>query len=202
MAPVLVKYHPDDHDAVVHVLRSAFEDDPIMNNVWSPKTKFRWGTQAMFEAELNFRGEETYVLKDGDEVLGAIVFGEKKFWFLQTDLWVLMRECKYLGLWSSLCTAWAYLSSLLWILERLQKKYSQKTRYVKVVGIASAHHGKGYGSLMMRECLAIRDAEGPKPYYLESSNPMNIKFYERQGFVVKETAYWRGCALTAMVRDA
>jgi GNAT superfamily N-acetyltransferase len=54
--------------------------------------------------------------------------------------------------------------------------------YLLALGTEEAHQGKGLGSAVMSHVLDRCDAEGV-PAYLESSNPRNIPFYARHGFV-------------------
>lgn len=54
--------------------------------------------------------------------------------------------------------------------------------YLAAIGTHPQHQGQGSGQRVMAEPLARCDAEGI-PAYLESSNPRNLSFYERLGFV-------------------
>ena len=53
--------------------------------------------------------------------------------------------------------------------------------YLPLIGVDPRFQGRGVGSLLMKHALAVCDREGAAAY-LESSNPMNIPFYERHGF--------------------
>jgi len=55
--------------------------------------------------------------------------------------------------------------------------------YLPLIGVDPAQQGKGLGSALMLHALAECDATGT-PAYLESSNPTNIPFYQKHGFVV------------------
>lgn len=55
--------------------------------------------------------------------------------------------------------------------------------YLPLIGIDPSQQGKGFGSALMRHALAECDRSGT-PAYLESSNPSNIRFYQKHGFVV------------------
>jgi GNAT superfamily N-acetyltransferase len=54
--------------------------------------------------------------------------------------------------------------------------------YLSLLGTRDDHRGKGLGMALLRESLALIDAEG-MPAYLESTNPANLFRYERLGFV-------------------
>ena len=55
--------------------------------------------------------------------------------------------------------------------------------YLATIGSDPAVRGGGYGAALMHSRLGRCDAEYA-PAYLESSNPDNIGYYERFGFVV------------------
>ncbi|MGI9596478.1 MAG: GNAT family N-acetyltransferase [Acidimicrobiales bacterium] len=58
--------------------------------------------------------------------------------------------------------------------------------YLGVLGSDSGARGKGQGSALLSDRLALCDAEG-LPAYLESSNPRNVPLYARHGFEVTES---------------
>jgi ribosomal protein S18 acetylase RimI-like enzyme len=53
--------------------------------------------------------------------------------------------------------------------------------YLPMIGVDPSRQGQRLGDKLMSHALARCDADG-LPAYLESSNPRNIPFYERQGF--------------------
>ena len=55
--------------------------------------------------------------------------------------------------------------------------------YLPLIGVDPCHQGQGFGAKLMKYALAQCDAQG-LPAYLESSNPANIRLYERHGFEV------------------
>eukprot|EP01064_Diplonema_japonicum_P037391 TRINITY_DN8735_c1_g2_i2.p1 TRINITY_DN8735_c1_g2~~TRINITY_DN8735_c1_g2_i2.p1 ORF type:complete len:208 (+),score=56.61 TRINITY_DN8735_c1_g2_i2:44-667(+) len=198
MAPTLSKYEEKDLAATVAVLTSAFMDDPVFIELFG-KEGMQGGVSAFMEEELLYRGVDTYVLKEDDEVLGAIVLGDKPTSFWNEELALAGKVRKSLGFWAVLKMSWLYTSSLESIIKKCQKWKKART-HIRVVGVGSASHGKGYGTVMMSQLLAVLDKQGKGPSYLESSNPRNLTFYERNGFVAKETIVWRSAVLTPMVR--
>jgi GNAT superfamily N-acetyltransferase len=74
--------------------------------------------------------------------------------------------------------------------------------YLECLGTRRDRQGKGAGSAVIEKMLQRCDAEGV-PAYLESSNPRNVPFYARHGFV--ETGVIEapkgGPKLTPMWRD-
>lgn len=57
--------------------------------------------------------------------------------------------------------------------------------YVHVLGVHPANQGKGVGARLLRGGLDLADRDG-LPSYLETSNPKNLAFYQRFGFVTLE----------------
>ncbi len=55
--------------------------------------------------------------------------------------------------------------------------------YLPFIGVAPEWQGRGHGNVVMQPVLDLCDRHR-LPAYLESSNPRNIPFYERLGFVV------------------
>lgn len=53
--------------------------------------------------------------------------------------------------------------------------------YLFLLGLVPGSRSRGLGSVLLAPVLARCDAEG-LPAHLESSNPRNVTFYERQGF--------------------
>jgi GNAT superfamily N-acetyltransferase len=73
--------------------------------------------------------------------------------------------------------------------------------YLPWFGVDSALQGQGLGSELMRPSLELVDRDH-LPAYLDSTNPRNISFYQRQGFSV--TGEWRAGAsppIISMLRD-
>eukprot|EP01064_Diplonema_japonicum_P021503 TRINITY_DN31066_c0_g1_i1.p1 TRINITY_DN31066_c0_g1~~TRINITY_DN31066_c0_g1_i1.p1 ORF type:complete len:209 (+),score=27.52 TRINITY_DN31066_c0_g1_i1:61-687(+) len=198
MPPMLRRYEQNkDYADALKVLRSAFKEDPLFMKLYGKRLDK--GLNVLLEGELEYRGEETYVLVDGEEILGVVILGEKPDSFCKEDWATMKKEKKLLGFCSVMKTLFAVVTSLMWVLDNVQKWKKGKT-HIRVVGISSAHHGKGYGTIMMAQMLGYLDAQHKGHCYLESSNPKNIKFYERQGFEVKGADSFRGCPITAMVR--
>ena len=54
--------------------------------------------------------------------------------------------------------------------------------YLPLIGVDPAHQGGGHGNALMAHALARCDCDHAAAY-LESSNPRNIPFYQRLGFV-------------------
>lgn len=58
--------------------------------------------------------------------------------------------------------------------------------YLHPLGVDSEGQGRGLGGALMRHALAVV-ADSPHPLFLETSNPVNLTFYERFGFSIQDT---------------
>lgn len=56
--------------------------------------------------------------------------------------------------------------------------------YLALVGVEPSCQGQGLGRMLLAPMLTRADTEG-LPCYLETVEPKNVPFYERQGFVIK-----------------
>jgi len=90
------------------------------------------------------------------------------------------------------------------LLTRIEKHHPGEPHwYLEAIGTVPEARGRGIGPTVLAPILDRCDREGV-PAYLESSNPRNIPFYERHGFV-RRTAFTDlppGCpTITPMWRD-
>ncbi len=68
------------------------------------------------------------------------------------------------------------------VFERMSSFHPREPHwYLPLIGVDPSRQGQRLGDQLMTHALARCDADG-LPAYLESSNPRNIPFYERQGF--------------------
>jgi GNAT superfamily N-acetyltransferase len=73
--------------------------------------------------------------------------------------------------------------------------------YLGMIATTAASQGTGAGTRMLRHTLRLVDDQR-LPSYLESTNPRNIPFYQRNGFsVVRHADLPDGPSLTQMKRD-
>ncbi len=73
--------------------------------------------------------------------------------------------------------------------------------YLPFIGVDPAMQGRGEGSALLRETLALVDADG-MPAYLESTNIRNVPLYERFGFrIVGEIQAGSSPAIHPMWRE-
>ncbi|MCU1592398.1 MAG: acetyltransferase [Frankiales bacterium] len=89
------------------------------------------------------------------------------------------------------------------LLTRIEKHHPAEPHwYLEAIGTVPEARGQGIGPRVLLPVLDRCDAEGV-PAYLESSNPRNIAFYERHGFVKRPLfPLPDGCpVITPMWRD-
>jgi GNAT superfamily N-acetyltransferase len=89
------------------------------------------------------------------------------------------------------------------LLSRVEKHHPAEPHwYLEAIGTVPHARGRGIGPTVLTPVLDRCDTDGI-PAYLESSNPRNIPFYERHGFVRRPLFDLpRGCpAITPMWRD-
>ena len=89
------------------------------------------------------------------------------------------------------------------LLTRVEKHHPDEPHwYLEAIGVVPDARGKGIGPKVLVPVLDRCDADGV-PAYLESSNPRNISFYERHGFVRRPLfPLPAGCpVITPMWRD-
>jgi ribosomal protein S18 acetylase RimI-like enzyme len=90
---------------------------------------------------------------------------------------------------------------LLKLLYGVERVHLQEPHYyLFAIGADPAHQGRGVGTALLEPMLARCDDE-KMPAYLESSNPANLSFYRRHGFVPTAELSFGGNVVTAMRRD-
>jgi GNAT superfamily N-acetyltransferase len=89
------------------------------------------------------------------------------------------------------------------VLTRVEKAHPHEPHwYLEALGCVPEARGQGIGGTLLAPVLKRCDEDG-LPAYLESSNPRNISFYERHGFVKRPLFRLpAGCpVITPMWRD-
>ena len=97
----------------------------------------------------------------------------------------------------------ARVSRILALLDSMAKNHPHERHwYLAYAAVSPEFQGMGLGSRLIKAMLERIDEAG-MPVYVESSNPKNVSFYERVGFVAKKNIAPEGAPqLTAMWRDA
>jgi GNAT superfamily N-acetyltransferase len=89
------------------------------------------------------------------------------------------------------------------VLEQMDRAHPTYAHwYLPWLGVDSPRTGTGLGGELLRQCLAVVDADH-LPAFLETPNPRTIPFYERHGFEVTSIVQAGTCPpVTSMVRPA
>jgi ribosomal protein S18 acetylase RimI-like enzyme len=89
------------------------------------------------------------------------------------------------------------------VLEQMDRAHPTYAHwYLPWLGVDSPRRGTGLGGELLRQCLAIIDADH-LPAFLETPNPRTIPFYQRHGFEVTSVAQAGACPpVTSMLRAA
>jgi GNAT superfamily N-acetyltransferase len=186
----------DDAATIAGALASAFGDDPV----------FRW-MSAMEDCErrtlpfwrnvagtgLRHDDHEIYVTDDGHSA--AVWRGIDKW---KVPMLELVRSAP-----AMLFTLRTRLPLAMKLLSTMEKQHPTEPHYyLEFLGTRRGQQSKGGGTSVLQPMLDRCDTEGV-PAYLESSNPRNIPFYARHGFVETGTvtAPKGGPTLTLMWRD-
>lgn len=75
--------------------------------------------------------------------------------------------------------------------------------YLGVIGVCNARKGTGVGKALLDAFCALSDADPQSTgVYLETSNPASLRFYERNGFVIREHDVMEGVGLWCVFREA
>ena len=87
------------------------------------------------------------------------------------------------------------------LLEQMSELHpSEPHWYLGVLGVDPTRQKQGYGSKLIQDVLDLCD-RAELPAYLESSNPINLAFYEKHGFkVIGEIKTNTSPTMSAMIR--
>ena len=186
-----------DNDRIAATYASAFEDDPTFSWFFPNANTRRRRLQGFFRfvgPHMALPHDETWMT---DDALAVAIW-------IPPDKWKMpmMQQLRLLPgfvRWSGRFTP-----RILSALTKMDKvhPHDPPSWYLLGLGTVKEHQGKGLGSAVLSHMLARCDTEG-LPAYLESSNPRNIPFYARHGFVEREPIRFgdQGPVLTPMWRD-
>jgi ribosomal protein S18 acetylase RimI-like enzyme len=185
-----------DLKAVSATLADGFYDDPMMG--WllpDPNARLGQATR-LFEAFVRpvLRYDLVYTTTD---LVAAAVWSPPGHW--RTSILDQLRTMPTLV--SVLRRRTAAAGTLFSAIEKAHPEAPHY--YLSILATRRTHQGQSIGSELLRPVLERCDGER-MPAFLESSNPQNIPFYERQGFVVtRRLDHLPGGAplLTQMWRD-
>ena len=182
-------YQPSDGPSATRCLLKAFDDDPLFR--WTSKSSrhgfdsfaqksFSWlpymlhASYGMTEVAIDNSTGEVICLAGWEPPNMTIMMLIRGLAFmcviLFTDGFAMAAENV----------------RLMTLFEGKRHKLAPKAHHLQILG--AKVQGKGVGSKLIRIGLERADKAGV-PCYLESSNPKNIPFYKRHGFVVCEEVY-------------
>jgi ribosomal protein S18 acetylase RimI-like enzyme len=188
----------DDHGRLAAVLGRAFQDDPLWRWALGREGTDERRTRLDRFFDLLIRklyGSRDLLFTAGD-FAGAAVWTPPGAWhFTLADQ--ARVATGVLGTFGARGTV--RLLQLLGAVERVHLRAPHY--YLFALGTDPEHQGRGVGAALMAPMLARCDEE-KLPAYLESSNPANLTFYRRHGFVsTGELRFGKDVVVTPMRRD-
>lgn len=186
---------PDDIDAIVEVLTSAFFRDPLWGPVFDDDTR-ALDAAVMWRvfATSALRYPWTFVTQGREAVAIWIPPGETELTAEEDEGFTGVLE-RAAGVDSA--------QSIMRIYEQLDAAHpAEPYFYLSLLGVHDDYRGLGLGMALLEDTLTHIDALG-SPAYLESSNPANNARYEAVGF--RERAQLEmesGHLVTTMWREA
>jgi GNAT superfamily N-acetyltransferase len=162
---------PRDLDAATEILAGAFEHDPLWS--WALPDRDAIGVWWRLFLEEALRFPWVWVLGDFAAVSVWIPPGESEM----TEA----GEARAEELVHELTGARA--AEVLELMTRFEAAHPHDPPHycLTLLGTDAQRRGNGYGMELLRQNLAVIDAEG-MPAYLESTNPANLPRYESVGF--------------------
>jgi ribosomal protein S18 acetylase RimI-like enzyme len=168
-----------DLRSMARVLARAFHDDPVM--MWvvpDPAARAR-ALPRMFATMIRHH----YLRSGAPEVAGDGRLGAAALWDPPGG-WKQSRLQELLMMPGFLRAMGRYVPRGQRLMDLMHAQHPEEPHwYLAVIGSDPTVRGAGYGQALMRSRLDRCDAEYA-PAYLESSNPVNVPYYERFGFVV------------------
>ena len=185
-----------DKSAVAVTLASAFGEDPVccwMCGQADSEQRMTPFWRSIARTGLRQPDHEIYIVDNGSSV--AIWRGINQWKIPFGDM---VRSLPAMA--ASLRVRFPIVLQLLSAMEMVHP--TEPHYYLEFLGTRRERQGKGDGSAVMSLMLGRCDTEGV-PAYLESSNPRNIPFYARFGFVERGTVHTPkgGPSLTTMWRE-
>ena len=107
-------------------------------------------------------------------------------WFAGLRVLIFLLWCLCFG--PGPAVAWRCVSMFVRLEDKRYRLGGPSALHLQLLGTSVALQGCGIGAALLRRGLTRADG-GHSPCYLESSNPRNVPFYERHGFVTVEEYY-------------
>lgn len=169
-----------DIGVLSQVLARAFADDPVMRWMFPDERARRRRLPRLFAAltrhhHLSRGGVEVAAHTDG---IGAVALWDPPgTWQESRAEWLRSGPAMLLAMGAAVRRGM--------VADELMKKHHPEEPhwYLAIIGSDPTVRGGGYGQALMHSRLDRCDAEHA-PAYLESSNPVNVPYYQRFGFEV------------------
>lgn len=170
-----------DNRRLAATYASAFEDDPTFSWFFPNERTRRRRLDGFFAysfPRMALPHDETWITGDG--AAGALWIPPGKW---KMPMGQQVRLLPGFVRWAGRQTP-----RMLGTFTRMEKEHPHEppSWYLLGLGTMKEKQGRGLGSSLLWHMFERLDAEGV-PAYLESSNPRNIPFYARHGFVERET---------------
>ena len=189
----------DDAVQLSHLFAASFVDDPIFDYIVRPGAGRRAALELFFRELFSARDipqNEVWMNSDGTACVSWLAPDARHSpgGIFQKLSWVPFFF-KVSGV--------ARVGRILALLEAMEKTHPHERHwYLAYVAVSPQFQGAGLGSGLIKATLEQIDEAG-MPVYVESSNPKNINFYERLGFIARKNIAPDGAPqLMSMWRDA
>lgn len=176
----LKKLAVDDYPLISEIMSDVFDDDPIQRWVFGPKMEVgRYFSEAARALYLE-QGLSRASVDNNAAVLYLRPNSNKKIpiYRLLGLFWPMLKTGGLKSIRRGIAA-----DELL-----AEKAPPQPYYYIFAIGARKHARGKGYGSALMKHCIAEAERE-ETPIYLENSKPENLGFYAKHGFEVLEKVY-------------
>jgi ribosomal protein S18 acetylase RimI-like enzyme len=177
----VVRAGSGDEKAIARVLASAFLEDPV----WSwliPRSQPMRRLELLFGAVVRHSvvAGHAYMTEDRNAVA---LWSPPGQWKLSTP--TLIRSVPAIV--GAAGVRLPRLIGRLNAIERHHAKQQPEHWYLEFLATDRNAQGRGLGTALLHNCLSRFDL----PVYLESSNPRNLAFYQRSGFLVADVLEFR-----------
>ncbi len=183
-------------------MADAFVDDPIWRKLFEGQSELDRKYQAFFETPVRhcLKYGRVYANSAGIEGLIAYVPGK----FSDMTFWRMLRSGA-LGCGMRMGMEAGRKMADLRVLSghRAEHTAGRSYLYLLLLGVKTAHQGKGIGGSLLRALIAEADEEDCA-IYLETETEQNVRLYERFGFktVKKITLEKLGLPMWEMMRES
>lgn len=170
--------NPEDSKAAVEALAAAFATDPIVTWILRGRRDPQASLRMLFGAMLReaFRQPDQHVYVSDDLSAAAFWAGPDR-WKMSPGTMIRLTP-------ASLRSGFVRLGPIR-LNAAAQKVHPHAPHYyLQSIGTRPDRQGKGFGSKLLQRLVESCEAEGVGAY-LESSNPRNLAFYSRYGFVAQ-----------------